>query len=194
MEKAVWKETRMQQKLNRLDVLFVWLRLFYPRFRGLKNYYLLFFFFPQKILRINGRCSWPVHFTSRVLYAKKMKVARDSAPGLSNGCYIQAKNGIVIGSNLRMGPGVGLVSANHNPDNYDEWLLANPIVIGNNVWLGMNAVILPGVEIGNNVIIGANSVVNKNIPDNSIAAGNPCCVIREKAPYASAISSTTPDN
>lgn len=123
-----------------------------------------------------------------------MKVARDSAPGLSNGCYIQAKNGIVIGSNLRMGPGVGLVSANHNPDNYDEWLLANPIVIGNNVWLGMNAVILPGVEIGNNVIIGANSVVNKNIPDNSIAAGNPCCVIREKAPYASATASTTPDN
>ena len=83
-----------------------------------------------------------------------------------------------------MGPGVGLISANHNESNYDQWDAVGPIVIGDNVWIGMHAVILPGVRIGSNVIIGANSVVNNDVPDNVIAVGNPCRVIGEKAPYA----------
>ena len=53
-----------------------------------------------------------------------------------------------------------------------------PVIIGNNVWIGGGAIILPGVTIGNNVVIGAGSVVTKNIPDNVIAAGSPCRVIR----------------
>ncbi|MBU3840973.1 MAG: sugar O-acetyltransferase [Candidatus Ruminococcus intestinipullorum] len=53
------------------------------------------------------------------------------------------------------------------------------VTIGNDVWIGGNVVILPGVTIGNNVVIGAGSVVTKDIPDNMIAAGNPCRVIRE---------------
>jgi acetyltransferase-like isoleucine patch superfamily enzyme len=183
MNKEIWKETKLQTILNKLDFFFIWLRLFYPRFKGMRNYYLLFFFFPQKILRINGSSKWPVHFTSRVLYPKNIKVGYNSAPGLSNACYVQGKNGIIIGNNLRMGPGVGLVSANHNPDNYDQWLKEKPINIGNNVWIGMNAVILPGVNIGNNVIVGANSVVNKDIPSNSFAAGSPAKIIHEKKEY-----------
>ena len=58
-----------------------------------------------------------------------------------------------------------------------EWAL--PVVIGDNVWIGGNATIMPGVTIGSNVTIGAGSVVTKDIPDNVIAAGNPCRVIRE---------------
>ena len=53
------------------------------------------------------------------------------------------------------------------------------VVIGDNVWLGGNAVVCPGVHIGNNVVIGAGSVVTKDIPDWSVAAGNPCRVIRK---------------
>lgn len=185
MKNEIWEETGLQKYLGRLDYLFVWLRLFYPRFRGMKNYYLLFFFFPQKILRINGSCHWPVHFTSRVLYSKNIKAGINSAPGLSNGCYIQGKNGILIGNNLRMGPGVGLISANHNPDNYDQWLKVKPIEIGDNVWIGMNAIILPGITIGHNVIIGANSVISKDVPSDTIIAGNPAVVIRPKPPYGS---------
>lgn len=98
-------------------------------------------------------------------------------------CYIQARNGIKIGNNLRMGPGVGLISANHSPDDYDIHLKEKPIVIGDNVWIGMNSVVLPGVNIGNNVMIGANSVVTKDIPSNCVAMGNPCRVIKEKTPY-----------
>lgn len=183
MSKEIWQETKLQKFLNKIDILFIWLRIFYPNFRGMRNYYLLFFFFPQKILRINGSSSWPVHRTSRVLYAKNIKVGYNSAPGLSNACYVQGKNGICIGNNLRMGPGVGLISANHNPDNYDEWLKDKPINIGDNVWIGMNVVVLPGVNIGSNVIIGANAVVNKDIPSNYIAVGNPIKLLREKTPY-----------
>ena len=50
---------------------------------------------------------------------------------------------------------------------------------GDNVWIGTNVFVLPGVTIGNNTIIGAGSVVNKNIPDGVIAAGNPCKIIRK---------------
>lgn len=57
--------------------------------------------------------------------------------------------------------------------------IALPITIGNDVWIGTNVSILPGVTIGNNVIIGAGSVVNKDIPDGVIAAGVPCKVIRK---------------
>jgi acetyltransferase-like isoleucine patch superfamily enzyme len=82
-----------------------------------------------------------------------------------------------------MGPGVGLISANHDVNDYDSWPPAPPIVIGDNVWLGMNSVVLPGVTIGDNVVVASNSVVSKDIPANSIAAGNPCKVLKEKAPY-----------
>lgn len=54
-----------------------------------------------------------------------------------------------------------------------------PVSIGNNVWIGGNVVITPGVTIGDNVVIGAGSVVTKDIPANVVAAGNPCRVIRE---------------
>ena len=136
------------------------------------------------MLRINGRVSWPVHFTSRVLYPKRISVGNGTAPGLSGSCYIQGRNGIKIGHNVRVGPGVGLISANHDLDDYDRWPESEPITIGNNVWIGMNAVVLPGVTIGDNVAVGANSVVSKDIPSNSIAAGSPCKIIRQKKPYA----------
>ena len=54
-----------------------------------------------------------------------------------------------------------------------------PVIIGNNVWIGGNVNVLPGVTIGDNVVIGAGSVVNKDIPSNSVAVGNPCKVIKE---------------
>ena len=59
---------------------------------------------------------WPVHFTSRILYRKRITVGRRSYPGWSQGCYIQARNGIEIGYNLRMGPNVGLISSDHDLD------------------------------------------------------------------------------
>lgn len=54
-----------------------------------------------------------------------------------------------------------------------------PVIIGDNVWIGSGAIIMPGVTIGNNVVIGVGSIVTKNIPDNVIAYGNPCRIVRE---------------
>jgi len=89
---------------------------------------------------------------------------------------------VKIGDNAQIAPNVSIYTAGHpvHPDSRNsgyEYGIA--ITIGDNVWIGGNTCILPGVTIGNNVVIGAGSVVTKNIPDNVIAAGNPCKIIRE---------------
>jgi len=154
-------------RYGKFSFFFNWVRFFYPKSKGINFIYLLYFFIPQKIFRINGNVPWPVHFTSRILYYKNIDVGNRSAPGMNANCYVQGRNGICIGHNFRMGPGAGLISANHNMDDYDQWVAAPPIIIGNNVWIGMNSIVLPGVRIGENVVIGANSVVNNDIPSRS---------------------------
>ena len=87
---------------------------------------------------------------------------------------------INIGDHVLFGPAVTLATVGHpvNPA-MREYMYTAPIKIGNNCWIGANAVICPGVEIGKNSVIGAGSVVVDNIPENCVAAGNPCRVIRE---------------
>ena len=87
-----------------------------------------------------------------------------------------------IGNNAQIAPNVSIYTAGHpvHPDSRNsgyEYGIA--ITIGNNVWIGGNAVIMPGVTIGDNVVIGAGSIVTRDLPSNVIAAGNPCRVIRE---------------
>lgn len=174
---------KIKQWLERWSVVFFWVRWFYPKAKDIHLIYLLYFIIPQKIFRIHGSIPWPVHYTSRILFSKNIEVGNHSAPGMTGNCYIQARNGIRIGNNFRMGPGVGLISANHREDDYDVHLKGSPIIIGDNVWIGMNVVVLPEVVIGSNVVIGANSVVNRDIPSNVVAVGNPCRVLRDKKPY-----------
>jgi len=183
MNQSVERVEKMKKTLENFKFLFPWLRFFYPNAKGIPLLYLLYFFVPQKIIRINGKVPWPVHFTSRVLYHKNITVGNCSAPGMNAGCYIQARNHIKIGHNLRMGPGVGLISSNHALDDYDRHEPQRSIEIGNNVWIGMNSVVLPGISIGDNVAIGSNSVVTENILSNIIAAGNPCKIIHQKESY-----------
>ena len=144
---------------------------------------------PQKLLRLNPHVKWPVHFTSKVIAPEKISKGILCDPGDNINNYIQANNGIVFGANVELGPGVCIISSNHQSDDYSVHEKTGPIKIGSNVWIGANAVILPNVQIGDNVIIGANSVVSKNIPANSVAAGTPCKVIKQKAPYRQDIES-----
>ncbi len=177
--------------LYQLDHLLLgWLtRLLYPKYYRPKFGYmphLLLHFrytFFQKILRINGRVPWPVHFTSQVLHYKNIDKGILVDPADTMGCYINAKNGIIFGSNIEIGPGTKIISANHDYSDYRVAVDEQPIIIESNVWIGANAVILPGVKIGHNTIIGAGSVVTRNIPPNSIAVGNPCVTIKEKPIY-----------
>lgn len=162
---------------------------FYPEYYRQKYEYMLphvlFFHYlvPQKILRINGQVPWPVHFTSEVRNHTKIKKGIMCDPGDNPNIYIQANNGIIIGHNVGFGAGTSLISANHNHNDHSIHDECGPIVIGNNVFVGTNSVILPGVQIGDNVVIGAGSIVAKDIPSNSIAVGNPCKVIKQKEPY-----------
>lgn len=88
---------------------------------------------------------------------------------------------IRIGDNTQIGPNVQLLTAVHPlaPEPRKALLEAgDPIHIGNNVWIGGGAIILPGVKVGNNSVIGAGAVVTKDVPENVVVAGNPAKVIR----------------
>lgn len=89
---------------------------------------------------------------------------------------------VTIGDNVMIAPNVSIYTAGHpiHPESRNSgYEYGIPVSIGNNVWIGGNVVILPGVSIGDNVVIGAGSVVTKSVPDNVIAAGNPCRIIRK---------------
>jgi len=132
---------------------------------------------------IHFNIPWYVHYSSRVVYWRNIQLGKNVEPGANVANYIQALNGIIFGSNIRIGPNVSIISSNHNIDDYDKHDDAEPVRIGNDVWIAANCVILPGITVGNNVVIGAGSIVNRDIPDNSIAAGNPCRVLRSKSEY-----------
>ena len=89
---------------------------------------------------------------------------------------------VKIGDNVFIAPNVSIYTAGHpvHPKARNSmYEYGIPIEIGNDCWIGGNAVICPGVKIGNGVVIGAGSVVTHDIPDNVVAAGNPCKVLRE---------------
>ncbi|MFV0395414.1 MAG: sugar O-acetyltransferase [Coprobacillaceae bacterium] len=101
---------------------------------------------------------------------------------LNYGCVLLDVCPITIGDHSLIGPYTQLYTACHSLDanerkkNMD---FGKPITIGDNVWIGGNCIILPGITIGDNTVIGAGSIVTKDIPSNVIALGNPCKVIKD---------------
>ena len=95
-----------------------------------------------------------------------------------SGTIIGAFAGVTIGSNVKCGANTLITDSDWHPEDPRSGK-PSPIVIGDNVWLGVNSVVLKGVTIGANTVIGANSVVTKNIPANVVAVGNPCKVVKE---------------
>lgn len=107
-------------------------------------------------------------------------------------CTFLDDNIIRIGDNALIAPNVQIYTAFHPTNAVDRFGAAKeegsfefcktqtaPVIIGDNVWIGGGSIIMPGVTIGNNVVIGAGSVVTKDIPNNTIAYGNPCRAVRE---------------
>lgn len=95
-----------------------------------------------------------------------------------SGCSIVANKSVYIGNNVIVGANTMIGDRDDHADIYQSD--PQEVVIEDNVWIGMNCIILKGVTIGKNSIIGAGSVVTKNIPANSIAAGVPCKVIKQR--------------
>ncbi len=88
---------------------------------------------------------------------------------------------ITIGDDVQIGPHVQLLTPTHPVEpgpRRDKWEAAEPITIGDNVWLGGGAVVLPGVTIGDNTVVGAGAVVTKDLPADVVAVGNPARVVR----------------
>ncbi len=182
------RKISIKQKLDFL--LFSWIiNWAYPEYFWPKHnpqpYYKLFFHFllPQKILRINGSVKWPVHFTSTILNSHNIKKGIMCDPGDNPNVYIEANNGIVLGSNVGIGAGSKILSSIHSHDDHSKYNTDPPIVIGNNVFIGANTIVLRSIKIGDNVVIGAGSLITKDIPSNSIAFGSPCKVVKELSEY-----------
>lgn len=99
---------------------------------------------------------------------------------INMGCKFQDQGGIYIGDGTLIGHNVVLATLNHamQPDRRST-MIPKPIHIGENVWIGSNAVILPGVTVGNGAIIAAGAVVSKDVPENTIVGGVPAKVIRK---------------
>ena len=135
----------------------------------------------QRVFRKGGNLDFSIHFTSTIddtdlkFHYDKTTLKSFAASGH---CYFQSYNGIKIGKNFLFGPGVKLISSNHDFKNKNIPQKTDPIIIGDDVWIGANAIILPGVVIGDNCIIGAGSVVTKSFTKSgSIIAGNPAKII-----------------
>ena len=88
---------------------------------------------------------------------------------------------VTFGDNVFIGPHCGFHTAVHPIDAEERnagWEWDKPVTVGNNVWFGAGVQVMPGVTIGSNVVIGGGSVVTKDIPDNCVAVGNPCRMLR----------------
>lgn len=113
-------------------------------------------------------------------YGKNIEVGKNFFANYN--CTILDVAKVKIGDNCQMAPNVAIYTAGHpiHPATRNSlYEYGKPVTIGDNVWIGGNTVICPGVQVGNNVVIGAGSVVTKDLPDWCIAAGNPCRVIRK---------------
>lgn len=113
-------------------------------------------------------------------YGKNIEVGKNFFANYN--CTILDVAKVTIGDNCQMAPNVAIYTAGHpvHPDiRNTAYEYGIEVTIGDNVWIGGNTVICPGVHIGSNTVIGAGSVVTKDIPEWVIAAGNPCKVIRK---------------
>ncbi len=95
-------------------------------------------------------------------------------------CLLIAKSSIAIGDDTMIAPRVIIATGTHDPAQNPMWKIAilRPVSIGEHVWIGAGAMILPGVKIGDHAIIGAGAVVSKHVPDRAVVVGNPARIIR----------------
>jgi len=139
----------------------------------------------QKILGFNRRVPWPVSPFVTISNPENIVWHPDDLNNFqSPGCYWQnfaAK--IVVGRGTYIAPNVGLITANHDPLNLDQHLAGQDIILGESCWIGMNAVILPGVELGPHTIVAAGAVVTKSFPEGyCIIGGVPAKILRRFSP------------
>ncbi|NTZ09825.1 DapH/DapD/GlmU-related protein [Burkholderia metallica] len=102
---------------------------------------------------------------------------------VNQNCTFYDLGGLEIGDDVMIGPNVSLITSGHpvEPSRRRDCVVAKPIVIGRNVWIGAGATIIGGVTIGENAVVAAAAVVTRDVPPNTLVAGNPAKIIRSIA-------------
>jgi len=143
--------------------------------------------FPKSKIKIGSKCTFISNSWTRNLVGINRPciintMQADSTIIIGKNCgfsgtVLSSALSISIGDNVKCGANTQIMDSDWHPEDPRS---GNPraVIIGDNVWLGLNVLVMKGVTIGENSVIGANSVVTKSIPANVIAAGNPCKIIR----------------
>lgn len=136
----------------------------------------------QKILGFNRHVPWPISPSNAIDDPSGVTFDPDDLQNfMHHGCYFSNANGgkITIGRGTVIAPNIGIVTTNHKLEDLSKHMPAKHVVIGENCWLGMNTVLLPGVCLGDNTVVAAGAVVNSSHPEGwCVLAGTPARVIK----------------
>lgn len=136
-------------------------------------------FFAKRVLKSMGT---NVNIERGAKFCPFVSIGNDSGIGID--CYLSGE--IIIGNDVMMGPEVAIYTSNHRTDDLQTpmWKQGftemEPVIIGNDVWIGRRAMIMPGVKIGNGVVIAAGAVVTKDVPDYAVVGGVPAKIIKTR--------------
>jgi acetyltransferase-like isoleucine patch superfamily enzyme len=162
-----------------------WIRIFIAH-RCVWGLFFVNFVF-QSILRITSRRIRLLHFTNVVSADRGLELTgvgqfAERCLRINGGILIQASNRVRLDRSTLIGPGVKIISGNHDLSDFGApSVAAAPIEIGANCWIGANAVILPGVRLLPGTIVGAGSVVTRSPETGGVViAGNPACIVRRR--------------
>jgi len=138
--------------------------------------------FYQKILGFNREIPWVITPFSKITNYKNIFFHPDDINNFqSQGCYFQSTYAkIYIERGVQIAPNVGLISSNHDVSDLDKRGKTGDIHLGKNSWIGMNSILLPGVELGEHTIVAAGSIVTKSFKEGYVViGGNPAKIIKK---------------
>ena len=139
-------------------------------------------FRPHDARRVGDGC----FYLDQIVWLNGDRIELGDRVAFNVGCFVNGYGGLVFGDGVNVGPHAMIHTANHNfgdptrPVVDQGWEDVGPVTIGRNVWIGMGALVLPGVSIGEGCVIGAGSVVTKDLEDFAVAVGNPARPIKSR--------------
>ena len=125
------------------------------------------------------------YYLDQIVWLNGDRIEMGNGVGFNVGCYVNGYGGLTIGDDAMFGPYTMLHTANHNYDDRtrpvtEQGWREQPVEIGARVWIGMGAIVLPGVQIGEACVVGAGSVVSRDLEPNTVSVGNPAKPIKER--------------